>query len=31
MPTQEHAGTLDALREAMIASIGRRTIGQFDC
>ena len=31
MPTQEHAGTLDAMREAMIASIGRRTIGQFDC
>ena len=31
MPTQENAGTLDALREAMIASIGRRTIGQFDC
>ena len=31
MPTQENAGTLDAMREAMIASIGRRTIGQFDC
>ena len=31
MPTQEKAGTLDAMREAMIASIGRRTIGQFDC
>lgn len=31
MPTQETAGTLDAMREAMIASIGRRTIGQFDC
>lgn len=31
MPTQENAGTLDALREAMVASIGRRTIGQFDC
>ncbi len=31
MPTQEHVGTLDAMREAMIASIGRRTIGQFDC
>ena len=30
MPTQEHAGTLDALREAAIASIGRWTIGQFD-
>ena len=31
MPTQGNAGTLDAMREAMIASIGRRTIGQFDC
>lgn len=31
MPTQENAGTLDAMREAMIASIGRRTINQFDC
>ena len=30
MPTQEHVGTLDALREAAIASIGRWTIGQFD-
>ena len=30
MPTQEHAGTLDAMREAAIASIGRWTIGQFD-
>lgn len=30
MPTQEHAGTLDAMRDAAIASIGRWTIGQFD-
>ena len=31
MPTQENAGTLDAMREAMIAIIRRWTIGQFDC
>ena len=36
MPTQEQTGrnkavTLDALREAMVESIGRRTIGQTDC
>lgn len=31
MPTQDTAGMLDAMREAMIASIGRRTIGQLDC
>jgi AraC-like DNA-binding protein len=30
MPTQEHAGTLDALRDAAIASIGRWTVGQSD-
>ena len=30
MPTQESAGALDAMRDAAIASIGRRTIGQFD-
>ena len=30
MPTQEHAGTLDAMRDAAIASIGRWTIGHFD-
>ena len=36
MPTQEQTGrnkavTLDALREAMVESIGRWTIGQTDC
>ena len=30
MPTQEHTGTLDAMRDAAIASIGRWTVGQFD-
>ena len=31
MPAQEHAGTLDVMRAAMIESIGRWTVGQRDC
>lgn len=31
MPIQGHPGILDAMREAMIESIGRRTVGQLDC
>jgi len=31
MPAQEPAGTLDAMRDAMIERIGRWTVGQLDC
>jgi AraC-like DNA-binding protein len=31
MPSQEQAGKLDVMREAMIESIGRWTVGQLDC
>ncbi len=31
MPTQEHAGTLDTMREVMVERIGRWTVGQSDC
>ena len=31
MPTEQHKGMPDALRQAMIGQIGRHTVGQQDC